>query len=37
VKYLPDSKIGRATMTIAITVFSFALLWLVVIAVYALR
>jgi len=28
---------GRATITIAITVVSFALLWLVVTAVYALR
>jgi hypothetical protein len=37
VKYLEDMKLGRATVTIAITVVSFALLWLVVTAIYALR
>lgn len=37
VKYLADMKLGRATVTIAITVVSFALLWLVVTAIYALR
>ena len=36
-KYLADMKFGRATITIAITVVSFALLWLVVAIVYALR
>lgn len=37
VKYLADIKLGRATATAAITLVSFAFLWLLVAAVYALR
>jgi hypothetical protein len=37
VKYLADIKLGRTATTIAITIVSFAALWLVVAAVYALR
>jgi hypothetical protein len=37
VKYLADLNLEKATITIAITIVSFALLWLIVTLVYALR